>query len=366
VSSNRPSPPRAAALWRRLPVDFAAVSKLPDVFSFRTVKTPSGQFGYVRIHTFYVPDDTVFVEEFIRILGLIPQSGMILDVRGNGGGNIVAGERLLQLLTPQSIDPERFYFINSALTLRLCEANDSLGAWRESISQAVETGAAFSHGFSLRPVDRYNDIGQSYQGPVVLVTDARCYSTTDIFSAGFQDHGIGKILGTSGKTSAGGANVWDHGLLLSMLSDEDTPFKPLPQKASFRVAVRRCTRVGKRSGELVEDLGVVADTIHRITRSDLLNGSIDLINRAGEMLATMDTQTVTAKVQSAAAPVKVDVTTKNVNRLDLYINARPQRTFDMADGTTSIELPSVAGGSTAIELRGFRNDQLVASTRVRL
>ncbi len=355
------SGPMAAA-----PVDFATVSKLPDVFSFRTVNTLSGQFGYVRIHTFYVPDDAVFVEEFIRILGLIPESGLILDVRGNGGGNILAGERLLQLLTPQPIDPERFYFINSALTLRLCEANDSLAPWRESISQAVETGAAFSHGFSLRPVDRYNDIGQSYQGPVVLVTDARCYSTTDIFSAGFQDHGIGKILGTSGKTGAGGANVWDHSLLLSMLSDEDTPFKPLPQKTSFRVAVRRCTRVGKRSGELVEDLGVIADAIHRITRSDLLNGSIDLINRAGEMLATMDIQTVTAKVQSTAAPVKVDVTTKNVNRLDLYINARPHRTLDVTDGTTSIELPPFARASNSVELRGFRNDQLVASTRVRL
>jgi hypothetical protein len=348
------------------PVDFATVSKLPDVFTFRTVKTPSGPFGHVRIHTFYVPDDAVFVEEFIRILDLIPQSGLILDVRGNGGGNIVAGERLLQLLTPQPIDPERFYFINSPLTLRLCEANASLAEWKESISQAVETGAAFSHGFPLRPAERYNDIGQKYQGPVVLVTDARCYSTTDIFSAGFQGHGIGKILGTSGSTGAGGANVWDHSLLLSMLSGGDTPFKPLPQKASFRVAVRRCTRVGKRSGELVEDLGVIADAIHRITRSDLLNGGIDLINRAGEMLATMDTQTVTAKVQSATLPLKVDVATKNVTRLDLYLNARPHHTFDVTDGTTSIELPPLPAGPATIELRGFRNCQLVASARVRL
>ena len=348
------------------PVDFAIVSKLPDVFTFRTVKTPSGPFGHVRIHTFYVPDDAVFVEELIRILDLIPQNGLILDVRGNGGGNIVAGERLLQLLTPQPIDPERFYFINSPLTLRLCEANSYLAEWKESISQAVETGAAFSHGFPLRPAERYNDIGQKYQGPVVLVTDARCYSTTDIFSAGFQDHGIGKILGTSGSTGAGGANVWDHSLLLSMLSGGDTPFKPLPQKASFRVAVRRCTRVGKRSGELVEDLGVIADAIHRVTRSDLLNGSVDLINRAGEMLAAMETQAVTAKVQSAAAPVKIDVTTKNVNRLDLFLNARPQRTLDVADGTTSIDLPPLAEGPHTIEIRGFRNDQLVASTRVRL
>ena len=44
----------------------------------------------------------------------------------------------------------------------------------------------------------------------MLVTDAFCYSTTDIFAAGFQDHEIGTILGCHDNTGAGGANVWDH------------------------------------------------------------------------------------------------------------------------------------------------------------
>jgi hypothetical protein len=348
------------------PVDFSIVSKLPDVFAFRTVRTPSGQFGYIRIHTFFVLNDAAFVEEFVRIVGLLPKNGMILDVRGNGGGNILAGERLLQVLTPQSIEPERFYFINSPLTLRICEAHPSMADWKESIAQAVETGAAFSHGFFLRPVESYNDIGQKYQGPVILVTDARCYSTTDIFSAGFQDHGIGKILGTSGTTGAGGANVWGHELLLTMLASPESPFKPLPNNASFRVAVRRCTRVGKRTGALVEDLGVVPDAVHRVTKRDVLNGNVDLINRAGEMLATMPVQTVAAKVQSAVAPIKVDVTTENVNRLDLFINTRPYQSLDVVDGTMSIDLPPLVGGSNTLELRGFRSDQLVATTRIRL
>lgn len=346
------------------PVDFTVVSKLPDVFSFRTVKTPSGQFAYVRIHTFYVPDDTIFVEELIRILGLLPQNGLILDVRGNGGGNILAGERLLQVLTPQSIDPERFYFINSGLTLRICETHPAMSDWKESIAQAVETGAAFSHGFSLRPVESYNDIGQKYQGPVILVTDARCYSTTDIFSAGFQDHGIGKILGTSGTTGAGGANVWDHGMLLSMFSAAESPFKPLPKNASFRVAVRRCTRVGKRTGALVEDLGVIPDAIHRVTKKDVLNGNVDLINRAGEMLATMPTQTLTAEVKNAGA--QVEITAKNIDRLDFFINQRPYQSLDVSDKVRSIDLPQSPAGSKILELRGYRSGQIVASTRVQM
>jgi hypothetical protein len=348
------------------PVDFTAVSKMPDVFTFRTVKTPSGQFGYVRIHTFYVTSDTAFVEEFIRIAGLLPQMGLILDVRGNGGGNILAGERLLQVLTPHAIEPERFYFINSPLTLRICEANPAFDGWREPIGQAVETGAAFSHGFSLRPVESYNDIGQKYQGPVVLVTDARCYSTTDIFSAGFQDHGIGMTLGTSGATGAGGANVWGHELLLQMLPTGDSPFKPLPKKASFRVAIRRCTRVGKRSGVLVEDLGVVPDEIHPLTRRDVLNGNVDLINQAGEMLAKMPVSAVRAQVQTAGPGMRVDAETKNVDRLDVFLNARPYRSLDVVDGTTEIDLPPLGVGSKILDLRGYRAGQLVVSARVGL
>lgn len=348
------------------PVDFTTVSKLPDVFSFRTIKTPSGTFGYVRIHTFYVPDDSAFVEEFVRIAALLPSNGLILDVRGNGGGNILAGERLLQVLTPQPIDPERFYFINSALTRRICDASPSFVEWRESIAQAVETGAPFSHGFPLLPVERYNDVGQKYQGPVVLVIDARCYSTTDIFSAGFQDHGIGKILGTSGATGAGGANVWGHELLLTMFPGADSPFKPLPNKASFRVAVRRCTRVGKRSGVLVEDLGVVPDEIHRMTRRDVLHGNADLINHAGEMLATMPVHAVTAKVRSEGTSKQVDAVTKNISRLDAFLNTRPYRSYDVVDGTTSIDFPLLTGSSNTLELRGFRNEQLAVSTRIQL
>ncbi len=347
-------------------VDFNAISKLPDVFTFRPIETPSGRFGYVHIHTFVHWDDAEFVEEFVRILGLLPQNGLVLDVRGNGGGNIIAGERLLQVLTPQKIDPERFYFINSPLTLKICETLNAFESWRESIAQAVETGAPFSHGFALRPLESYNDLGQKYQGPVVLLTDARCYSTTDIFCAGFQDHEIGPILGTSGATGAGGANVWDHSTLVGMLPGAISPFKALPNDASFRVAVRRCTRVGKRLGVLVEELGVVPDHIHRTTRQDVLTGNVDLLNRAGELLAERPVYAVSVQVPQPTAPHQIEVTTKNVDRLDIYLSSRPHGSLDIADGTRTIDLSPLPSGSNVLELQGFREAKLVASTRLQL
>jgi hypothetical protein len=210
---------------------FGDIGDLPscmsEVFpSCRDVQTPHGRFAYVRVATFNVGDDDAFLKEFIRIIGQLSQDGMILDVRGNLGGLIHAGERLLQLLTPRAIDPCRFHFLNSTRTEKITQRR-AFRPWNDSIAQAVETGAEYSQGLTLLPPEAYNDIGQKYQGPVVLVTDALCYSTTDIFAAGFQDNRIGKVLGVDESTGAGGANVWEYPL---------TAF-PGTTDAAFHVAV---------------------------------------------------------------------------------------------------------------------------------
>jgi hypothetical protein len=196
-------------------------SIMPEVFTAREVTTSHGKFGHIRIWTFDVADPDEFVQEFVRLAGLLPPNGLIVDVRDNSGGLIHAGEQLLQVLTPRTIEPERLQFVNTPHTLRLCELNNpsktvsdlDLPPWLPSMQRAMETGSAFSASFPITSPEACNAIGQCYFGPVVLITSARCYSTTDIFSAGFQDHGIGKILGVDGHTGAGGANVWEHPLL---------------------------------------------------------------------------------------------------------------------------------------------------------
>ena len=169
-------------------------SIMPGVFAAREVTTSRGRFGYIRIWTFNVTDANAFVAEFVRLAELLPQNGLIIDVRDNGGGLIYAGEQLLQVLTPRAIEPERLQFINSPLTLRLCELNApsttvpgiDLSPWLPSMRRAVETGATFSASLPITDSGACNSIGQRYHGPVVLITSARCYSTTDIFSAGFR------------------------------------------------------------------------------------------------------------------------------------------------------------------------------------
>lgn len=341
-------------------------STMPDVLQFRTVAGPHGDLGYLRIRTFRVSPLDAFLKEVLRILALLPQGGLIIDVRGNGGGVIAAGEVLLQLFTPRQIEPEHLHFINTPLTLEITSRPGSgLEAWRDSIAESVETGTAFSDGLPLAPTypDLCNAFGQHYHGPVALITDALCYSTTDIFAAGFQDHEIGPVIGTSGNTGAGGANVWAYDDLLEALPDD---VKPLPKQASMRVAIRRTSRVGKHAGDPLEDLGVVSDHIHRMTRRDLLERNVDLIAEAAGVLAERPQRALAAEATERADGIDLTLRTKGLNRVDVYVDGRPRGTSDVTDGEHALSVALHGTGQPAIELRGFSAGELAASRKLDL
>ncbi len=272
-------------------------TNLPTVFRARVVDGPSGPAGYLRIFTFNVSDADGFVDEFVRLARALPRAGLILDVRGNGGGLIYAAERLLQVLTDRRpIEPERAQFLNTSANLAICRAHQEserfpglvLRPWLRSVEQAVLTGAVHSNAFPITDPATANTRTRQYRGPVVLVVDPLCYSATDMFAAGFQDHEIGPVLGVGANTGAGGANVWSHQLLRSLL--EGTPlgdsYQPLPGGADLRVAVRRTLRVGPSSGDVLEDLGVEPAPIYRMTGDDLLHGNRDLIAAAAALLTS--------------------------------------------------------------------------------
>ncbi|MGW6575799.1 S41 family peptidase [Streptomyces sp. NPDC054945] len=341
-------------------------STMPEVFTARTVQTPSGTFGHIRIHTFHVPNAGPFVEEFVRLIGELPQNGLIVDVRGNGGGSVWASELTLQTLTPRRITPEPFQFINTPLNLRICRSNPSLRPWVNSMEQSVETGATFSAALPLTPEDLANQIGQQYFGPVVLITNARCYSATDMFAAGFQDHAIGTVLGTDDNTGAGGANVWEQGQFIEDFPVASSPYLPLPNGAGMRVAIRRSLRVGERAGTPLEDLGVVPDERHRMTRRDLLEGNVDLMARAGELLRAQPVRELTiADVTRADGSLRLSLKTANVDRVDVYLDRRPRTSVDIPDGRADVTVPG-AGAATSVRVDGFALGELVASSSRRL
>lgn len=325
-------------------------SSLEQAFQAGIRRVEGREFGYIRLFSFDVDDPAEFVDEFVRVLRSdgFPQDGLIIDVRSNGGGKIRAGERLLQLFTPRRIKPELFEFLNSPLNLEICRQAPKhwfLSRWAESIAESVVTGATYSSGFPLDSEESCNDIGQVYYGPVVLITDALSYSTTDMFAAGFQDNEIGEVLGTSDNTGAGGANVWWYQDLVNAIGKRaKSPFKPLPKGADMLVAVRRSIRVGRHAGRPLEELGVAPDQRHYMTRRDVLERNDDLIIRAAGLLREKPVYSLSVRpfkrkdgsrgvVFAASSKVRRADSAKKISRVDVYVNDRPYKTFDAEDGS---------------------------------
>jgi C-terminal processing protease CtpA/Prc len=346
-------------------------STMPLVFRARSVQTAAGTVAHLRIFTFNVPDPAAFVAEFVRLVELLPQDGLILDVRGNGGGHILASEFTLQTLTPRRITPEPVQFVCTPLNLEICRRHRDnptrkidLGPWFPSMDQSVETGSIYSSAFPISPEDGANAVGQRYFGPVVLVTDARCYSATDIFAAGFQDHRIGPVLGVDDNTGAGGANVWTHGLLKALRdvpADPDSPYRPLPKQADMRVSIRRTLRVGALAGTPVEDLGVRADVRHEMTRRDVLEGNADLLEAAGALLAGRPKRRLGMSASTdPAGYLTLQLTLSGIDRVDVYVDGRPRSSTDVGDGAASITVAD-AGGASVVQVQGFAAGELVAA-----
>lgn len=257
----------------------------PECLSFRRVESPSGTWGYLRIAHFLVDDVEAFVRQVARILRMLPETGLILDVRGNPGGSIPAAERLLQFFTPSRIEPASFSLRCTDLTRELCESREEWSPWRPSLRRGAVTGERFSQGFPLTPVEQANDVGRIYEGPVVLLCDALSYSATELFIAGFEDHHLGKVIGADTHTGAGGSSMsWHHQLVRR---EPGGPLQPLAGGAEIRVALLRSTRVGARRGLPLEGLGVEVDVPYRYTRDDVLHGDVDLLNRAGQVLTEL-------------------------------------------------------------------------------
>ncbi len=333
----------------------------PDELAARTVDTAHGTVGHLRIFTFSMQDGNIdaFIGEVRRLLALMPRTGLVVDVRGNGGGYVFAAEAILQFFSPLPIRTEPMQFICTDSTADLCRTVPFFGAWRASIEESIETGATFSSALPLFDPSEVNDVGQLYHGPVVLVTDALCYSATDIFAGGMQDHGIATVLGVDDNTGAGGANVLDHAQLRQLWPAG--PLRALPGGAGMRVSLRRSLRVGDREGQPVEDLGVVPDVVRALTRRDLLEGNADLMEFAAELLSSGVPRRLDVElVPAASGRVGVVVTTEALSSVDVYVDGRPAATADVSGGSAEVE---VAGGSI-LRVEGFDGQMLVASRLV--
>jgi C-terminal processing protease CtpA/Prc len=323
--SGRERPPAREA-ERQPPLVASPV--YPDALQSRTLTIGGRSYGHLRIATFGELDRPGFVAEVRALLKELPQDGLILDVRGNGGGVIASGEALLQLFTAAHVDPEPLQLRITEATRRLAQTSPGFSSAEPSLERAVQTAEVYCERMPLSAEHGRvcNMTGQRYYGPVVLLVDALCYSTTDIFAAGFQDHWIGAVIGTDRATGAGGASVWDHATLRA--ESGDPALEPLPKGVDMRLALLRTLRVHGSAGVPLEEFGVVPRPIHLRTRADVLEGDVDLMARAAKILRdtkrsrkpyTLDIRAI----RGDGDDKRLIITAKGLTRLHVYVNGNP-------------------------------------------
>ncbi|HWC96008.1 MAG TPA: S41 family peptidase [Candidatus Sulfopaludibacter sp.] len=398
---KNPSPPPD-------PNDHNAVSQLPNVFEFLYTKGPLQQgyinlsdlicpahpdarFGYIRIKGFSDGQASLaaadrIVNEFQRILTLmdeVAQDGLVIDIRGNPGGEVAAAERMLQMLTPGPITPQRFHLANTPAMLtvlaniksaasktprtpaddsKLTDAKLELGPWLDDAANTpFPAGDRLTSGQPLTSPALANDTGQIYQGRVMLMVDGLTYSAADIFAAGFQDHAIGHIIGPDATTGGGGATLWSHSDLRSKLGPSPgVALQPLPRDTSMSLAVRRCSRVVFFDGQPVEDVGVKVDVqFAPVSVADVLEGYPSIVRRACvelEMMAAYRLDNVKPHINPDGS-VNITLTAKTtspnqqdaIHSLVFYLNGH--QALSAAPGQPSYTVPAVPGIASPATLR---------------
>lgn len=331
-------------------------TSMQDAVSAKVYPVGGRRLGYLRLWSFDVADDEVYVREVIRLLGQLPDRGLIIDLRSNPGGLIWAAERLLQLFTPGPIVPTKFSLLATALTRAMAEAprnERELEPWRQSLQDAVADGEPYSRAVPLTPVKACNDIGQVYGGPVVAIVDAKTYSAGDLFAAGFVDNGIGQLISVGDATGGGGANVWQPQHVQDVLLNTHFEQQPLPAGIGYTMAARRATRAGSADGAAIEDVGVRGDRPHPMTEDDLTRQNKDLLSFAGRYVLRLPRTALTATAPADGEPMRVH--TAGIDQLDVVVDGRSQLSRPVAAQPTHVELPA---GWTTVEIRGTAAGEL--------
>lgn len=329
---------------------------MQDAVSAKVIMVRGRRLGYLRLWSFDVADDEVYVQEVIRLLAQLPDRGLIIDLRSNPGGLIWAAERLLQLFTPNPIMPTRFSLLATTLTRAMAEAprnERELEPWRQSLQDAVADGEPYSRAVPLTPVGACNDIGQVYGGPVVAIVDAKTYSAGDLFAAGFVDNGIGRLISVGEATGGGGANVWQPQHVQDLLLDTHFEQPPLPDGIGYTLAARRATRAGFADGAAIEDVGVRGDP-HPMTLGDVIGQNEDLLSFAGQHVLGLPRtgMTVTAPPDGEQMTVR----TLGIDQLDVVVDGLFQPSRPVGAQPIRVGLPA---GWTTVEVRGTAAGELM-------
>lgn len=352
------------------------IDSLDPILKYKIIKNEFGTFGYLRLDSF-VPeklDTDQFLGEIKRILDgpLAVTDGLIIDLRSNGGGFIWIGEAMVQLLNHRNSVPLNFVLKNSAANRHFWKTWAPLDEFNLELARAETEGLPYTKGLPLNSTMSLNSLGQSHMKPVAVFINASCYSTCDMFSAAVQDLGAGIIVGEDPNTGAGGANNWNHQLIVDRLKDKDPgPFKQLPGGINIGFSYRQTLRTGIHAGEVIEDVGVRADMVVEATVGDLDTSEYQLRTITKRLASETSKFTSWARIKNQSNDIRIGkpaslfMKWENTSEIDVLIDGIPKGSLNIdssAPEGKEIQIPFVDTNepmSVQIELLGKQSGSRV-------
>ncbi|HLZ30037.1 MAG TPA: S41 family peptidase [Chloroflexota bacterium] len=184
--------------------------------------------GYVSLRGFPEPSVVDSIEQDVSKFQEAGVRGLVLDLRGNSGGRIDVGTRLLSDFLPAGT----------------------------SVYEEIDRGGENSIHFSRA--------GSQYDLPLVVLVDGGTASMGEIFASAVQEHGAATILGTNTSGSVAAAQVFG-----------------LPDGSGLQVTVFEILSAG---GKPLNKVGVVPDEVIEPDPADTAQGADPVLSRAIEIL----------------------------------------------------------------------------------
>jgi carboxyl-terminal processing protease len=184
--------------------------------------------GYVSLRGFPEPSVVDAIEQDVATFQAEGIHGLVLDLRGNSGGRIDVGTRLLGDFLPPGT----------------------------SVYEEIDRGGQNSIHFSRA--------GSQYDLPLVVLVDGGTASMGEIFASAVQEHGAATVLGTNTSGSVAAAQVFG-----------------LPDGAGLQVTVFEIRSAG---GKPLNKVGVVPDEVIEPNAAATAQGADPVISRAIEIL----------------------------------------------------------------------------------
>ncbi len=211
-------------------VDQLSLVRAQVSMPFVTSRTLPGNYGYVQLRGFPEPSVIGEVERAILDQQQAGVRGIVFDLRGNGGGRLDVGSRLLARFVPDG---------------PIYQAVD-----RQGRQETVNVQNA-------RPI---------LTVPLVVLVDEGTASMGEVFAAAIQEHKVGRVLGT---TTAGAVAA--------------SVFLPLSDGSALQLSIEQVYSGG---GALLDKVGVHPDEEVELDLDALRRGHDSQLERAVSVLQT--------------------------------------------------------------------------------